>query len=133
MRSGDYHATVRELGPGAVPLVSCGDVNHGLVGYFDIPVDKQYEGAVTVSYNGQPLAAKFRPYAFGAKDDVGVLTPKAPVNERALVYIAAVLNAKRWRYSYGRKCFRAKLEMVEVEVPVKRSAEGGVPVRFGSY
>jgi hypothetical protein len=124
IRSGDFHATYRELGPGSIPLISCGDVNHGLVGYFDIPTEKQYSEVVTVAYNGQPLAAKFRPYVFGAKDDVGILVPRTHMNERALVYVATMLNAKRWRYSYGRKCFKTKLESVEVEVPVCTSSAG---------
>ena len=116
VRSGDFHATHKELGPGAIPLVSCGDINHGFVGYFDIPEGQQYREAVTVAYNGQPLAAK---------DDVGILAPRVPMNERALVYVATMLNAKRWRYSYGRKCFKNKLESVEVEVPVCTAASGG--------
>ena len=104
--------------------MSCGDVNHGFVGYYDIPVDKQYREAVTVACNGQSLAAKFRPYVFGAKDDIGILIPRSPKNERALVYVAAMLNDKRWRYSYGRKCFKNKLEAVEIEVPVYSSNSG---------
>ena len=124
VQSGDYHATQRELGPGPIPLVSCGDINHGFVGYFDIPEERQYKESVTVAYNGQPLAAKFRPYVFGAKDDVGILVPRVPMNERALIYVATMLNAKRWRYSYGRKCFKNKLESVEVEVPVCTTTSG---------
>ena len=80
VRSGDFHATDKELDPGAVPLVSCGDVNHGLVGFFDIPKVKQYRDAITVAYNGQPMTAKYRPYAFGAKDDIGILEPLVPMS-----------------------------------------------------
>ena len=124
VRSGDFHAASKELGPGPVPLVSCGDINHGFVGYFDIPKEMQYHDAVTVAYNGQPLTAKFRPYVFGAKDDIGILKPRASTSARALVYVAAMLNARRWRYSYGRKCFKNKLEAVEVELPVRTSKPG---------
>ena len=124
VRSGDFHATSKELSAGSVPLVSCGDINHGLVGYFDIPEGKQYHDVVTVAYNGQPLTAKFRPYVFGAKDDIGVLEPRASTSARALIYVATMLNARRWRYSYGRKCFKTKLESVEVELPVRTSKLG---------
>ena len=117
VKSGDFHAADKELAPGDVPLVSCGEVNHGLVGFYDIPLENQYRDAVTVAYNGQPLAAKYRPYAFGAKDDIGILEPREPLSPQALVYIAAMLNAQRWRYSYGRKCFKTKLLSVEIEVP----------------
>lgn len=118
VRSGDVHAADKELAPGSVPLVSCGDVNHGIVGYFQIPEEQQYEDALTVAYNGSPLTVKYRPYRFGAKDDIGVLDPIEPMSPRILLYVAALLNARRWRYSYGRKCFKHKLEAVEIEMPV---------------
>ena len=117
VRSGDIHAADKELAPGDIPLVSCGDVNHGLVGYFQIPDEQQYENALTVAYNGIPLTVKYRPYRFGAKDDIGVLEPIEPMSPRILLYVAALLNARRWRYSYGRKCFKRKLEAVEIEIP----------------
>ena len=117
VKSGDFHA-IKELDKGNVPLVSCGDINHGLVGYFDVPEQARYENVITVAYNGQPLTAKFRPYVFGAKDDIGILEPRHAIGTRAMVYVATVLNAKRWRYSYGRKCFKNKLERIELDVPV---------------
>ena len=118
IQSGDYHA-LRELAPGVVPLVSCGDINHGFVGHFDIPPEKRYADAVTVAYNGQPLTAKYRPYEFGAKDDIGILRPRHKTNRLSLIYVAAVLNALRWRYSYGRKCFKGKLRDLVVDLPVR--------------
>ena len=117
VRSGDTHAVDKELAPGDIPLVSCGDVNHGLVGYFQIPDEQQYENALTVAYNGAPLTAKYRPYRFGAKDDIGVLEPKEPMSPRILLYVATLLNARRWRYSYGRKCFKRKLEAIKIQMP----------------
>ena len=118
VRSGDIHAADKELAPGDIPLVSCGDLNHGLVGYFQIPDEQQYQDALTVAYNGRPLTVKYRPYRFGAKDDIGVLEPVRPMSPHILLYVAAILNARRWRYSYGRKCFKRKLESIEIDLPV---------------
>ena len=82
-----------ELDSGDVPLVSCGDIGNGVIGYFDIPADRQYSHAITVAYNGSwPLTAKFHPYKFGTKDDVAVLIPKTEMSESALLYVAAILN-----------------------------------------
>lgn len=117
IHSGDFHAT-NELDPGDVPLISCGDTNNGLVDYFDIPPAKTYQRAITIAYNGQPLTAKFHPYKFGAKDDVAVLVPLQPMEDASLLYIAALLNSNRWRYSYGRKCFKQKLTEFTLTVPV---------------
>ncbi len=117
VKSGDFHA-VKELDPGNVPLISCGDTDNGYIGNYDIPSDKQYRNTLTVAYNGQPLTTKYHPYTFGAKDDVGVLLPREEMTETTLLYIAGQLNKSKWRYSYGRKCFREKLKRFEVHVPV---------------
>ena len=119
VKSGDYHA-IDELDEGDTPLVSCGAIDHGFIGRFGIPPKKRYRDTITVAYNGWPLIAKFRPYEFGAKDDIGVLIPHQPLGELALVYIAALLNSMCWRFSYGRKCFRTKLRQMEIDVPAVR-------------
>ena len=123
VESGDFHAT-KELDVGEIPLVSCGDTNNGLVGYFDIPKEKTYSHCLTVAYNGLPLLAKFHPYRFGAKDDVGVVVPREPLREVTLFYVAALLNRMTWRYSYGRKCFKQKLLRVNLSVPVMSVGDG---------
>lgn len=115
--SGDFHA-MKDLDPGSVPLVSCGDTDNGVVGYYDIPKEAQYHRAITVAYNGSwPIMAKVHPYHFGAKDDVAVLKPRHPMSGRALLYVAALFNRLTWRYSYGRKCFQAKLTNVDLLIP----------------
>ena len=107
VKSGDYHS-MNELDAGNTPLISCGDTSNGLIGYFEIPDEFIYERALTVAYNGSwPLMTKFHPYRFAAKDDVAVLLPLQPMNDATLLYVAAMLNRMIWRYSYGRKCFRA--------------------------
>ena len=70
IKSGDYHA-LWELAPGSIPLVSCGDINHGFIGRFDIPPEKRYANAITVAYNGHyTLTAKYRPYEWGLYTDL---------------------------------------------------------------
>lgn len=126
VQSGDFHS-VSDMDPGVTPLISCGDLNNGVVGYFDIPVDKTYSRALTVAYNGSwPLTTKFHSYEFGSKDDVAVLVPLHPLKDSVLLYIAALLNREIWRYSYGRKCFKEKLASVEIRLPVNPSDSGGI-------
>lgn len=122
VKSGDYHAT-KELDAGSIPLISCGDTDNGLVGYFDIPESKRYFKALTVAYNGRPLMAKFHPYSFGAKDDVAVLLPKGELKQETLIYIAALFNTQIWRYSYGRKCFREKMKKIVISLPTLPSGK----------
>lgn len=117
LTAGEYHAT-SELDKGATPLVSCGWENNGVIGYYDIPRQYRYSRALTVAFNGAPLTTHFHPYEFGAKDDVAVLQPKGELEDSLLIYAAALLNRKVWRYSYGRKCYRDKLQNVSIELPV---------------
>ena len=118
VKSGDIHAMNKELDPGETPLISCGDVDNGFVGNFTIPVDKRHERCLTVAYNGRPLMTKFHPYEFGTKDDVAVLKPRLELQDATLLFVAASLNRLQWRYSYGRKCFRQKLQGVEILLPM---------------
>lgn len=118
VESGEFHAA-HELDSGPVPLISCGMVEDGLIGYFDIASGQRHRNCITVAYNGSwPLLAKYHPYEFGAKDDVAVLTPRAPMSDRALLYVAACLNLMTWRYSYYRKTFRARVRNTRISVPV---------------
>ena len=119
--SGDFHA-IKELEPGNIPLVSCGDTDNGVMGYYDVPDDKKYRNTITVAYNGSwPIMSKFHPYAFGAKDDVAVLVPHYPMSPLCLLYVAALFNRMTCRYSYGRKWFREKLQEVELPIPITES------------
>lgn len=114
---GSFHATW-ELDPGDVPLVSCGWENNGVIGYYDIQPPNVHERALTVAFNGAPLTTHFHPYRFGAKDDIAVLAPLQPIPDSILLYVAALLNAKVWRYGYGRKCYREKLARIDIALPV---------------
>lgn len=119
VKSGNFHS-MNELDAGTVPLISCGDLSNGLIGYFDIPDELTYQRVLTVAYNGSwPLMTKFHPYKFGAKDDVAVLIPRKPMKDTTLLYVAAVMNNMIWRYCYGRKCFREKLRQVSILIPMK--------------
>lgn len=128
VKAGDYHAK-NELDEklDGVPLISCGDTDNGFIGYYDVPEDKTYQNAITVAFNGQPMTAKFHPYRFAAKDDVGVLIPKQQVSEKWLIVMAAVFNEMRWRFSYGRKCFKTKMLHQLIPAPVVLTDKGWEP------
>jgi hypothetical protein len=44
----------------------------------------------------------------------------------ALIFVMAALNAERWRFSYYRKCFQAKLGRLLIKLPV--DDEGGMDI-----
>ena len=116
--SGTYHA-INELDPGNFPLISCGNLNNGVVGLFDIPEENLFRNSLTVAYNGQPLTTKYHPYIFGTKDDVAILVPKYELFEITLLFIASQLNQLQWKFNYGRKCYREKMKTVQINIPIK--------------
>ncbi len=117
LTAGDYHSLGDEK-PGPLPVVSCADADNGIIGGYTIPTGDIYKNALTIAYNGSPLTTKLHPYKFAAKDDVAVAKPIGHYPVEALVFIVASLNAERWRYSYYRKCFQAKLGRLLVKLPV---------------
>ncbi len=122
IQSGDFHAT-SELDVGVVPLISCGEGDNGLVGYFDVPEECQYSHTLTIAYNGRPLTTHYHPYTFGAKDDVAVCIQDETLPLSTLLFIQYVLNAEKWRFSYGRKCFKEKLSQTLIKLPVTKKGE----------
>lgn len=117
LHSGDYHKA-SAIPRGKYPLISCGEEDNGIIGYVDVPNDKLYRETLTIAYNGQPLTTKFHPYEFAAKDDVAVCIPKRTMRISTLMYIQYMLNQERWRYSYGRKCFKEKLSKINISLPL---------------
>lgn len=118
---GDFHST-SELKPGTIPLVSCGDLDNGIIGRVAAPKDRLYEHKLTIALNGRPLTTKYHPYQFVTKDDVAVCLPRTPLQLTSELFIQAMLNRERWRYSYYRKCYIEKLHRFRLNLPVKNGA-----------
>jgi hypothetical protein len=123
IKSGDYHAKYK-LESGNIPLISCGDLDNGLIGFYDIPKEKQYSNTITVAYNGIPLTTRFHPYIFGAKDDVAICINSNQLRLTTIIFIGMLLNRLSWRFSYGRKCFQNKLKYLKISLPI--DAEGNL-------
>ena len=54
---------------------------------------------------------------FAAYDNVGILKPKIKLSKETLVYISILLNRARWRFCYGRKCYKEKLNSFKILLP----------------
>lgn len=117
---GDTHSAA-ELESGNIPLVSCGNTNNGIIGYVTTTEDHIHRHRLTVALNGSPLTTKYHPYDFTAKDDVAVCIPHTPLRLTTELFIQAMLNQERWRYSYYRKCYIDKLGRETIALPIKKS------------
>ena len=92
-----------------VPIISCGDLDNGVCGYFQVDKRHVYRDKMTIAFNGSTLSAKYHPYDFAAKDDVAVCTPKTKLRLTTEMFIQVMLRREQWRFSYYRKCYREKL------------------------
>ena len=119
LKPGDHHS-LTALSGGHIPVVSCGDLNNGICGHFSISKQHVYRNKLTIALNGSPLAAKYHPYDFAAKDDVVVCFPKQPLRLTTELFIQVMLGRERWRFSFYRKCYRKKLERMTVLLPIRR-------------
>ena len=80
-----------------------------------------YRDKLTIAFNGMnTLTAKYHPYRFAAKDDVAICLPKQALWVTTHLFVQAILNRERWRYSFYRKCYVDKLRRFEVLLPSKR-------------
>jgi len=120
--SGEYHS-INTLKSGKVPLISCSDNDNGISGFYDIPENKTHKECITIAYDGRPLTAKFHNYKFSAYDNVGVLKPRFSMKRTTILFISLILNIERWRYGYGRKCYKQKLEKLNIKLPVNKDNE----------
>jgi hypothetical protein len=85
LKAGDYHY-LGGLPRGTVPVISCGNEENGLCGYFEIK-EHVYSHKMTIAFNGATVAAKYHPYEFAAKDDVAVCIPKSPLQLTTLLFL----------------------------------------------
>ena len=112
---GDYH-NYSVLPAGNIPIISCGTLDNGVCG-----ISRLIKGCMkflcTIAFNGSTLSAKYHPYKFAAKDDVAICTPKVPMSPATQSLIIVMLKREQWRFSYYRKCYKAKLERVTVPLP----------------
>lgn len=118
-----YFHSVGDLPSGSTPVVSCGDYDNGVVGYYDVSNAPTFVDRITIAFNGEnALTAKYHPYRFSAKDDVAVCNPKNPLLPTSELFIQTMVNRERWRYSYYRKCYADKLRRFQVSLPAKNGA-----------
>jgi hypothetical protein len=123
LQSGDYHG-LKSLKSGDTPLVSCGKKRNGVVRFVDVPPETIHKEKLTIAFNGQePLTTHYHPYSFASKDDVAICLPRCPFQIATLLFVKYAIENERWRYSYGRKCFKEKLNNLMIKLPVNEDGQ----------
>lgn len=116
--SGSVHS-ISDVYEGDVPLVSCKTEDNGIVGYYDIELENQYNHCFTIAGDGSfPLTTYYHYNNIGAYDNVTIAPLKEELSLSTIFFLASRLNRMRWRYSYGRKCYTNKVRELKVLLPV---------------
>ncbi|MFN4352697.1 MAG: restriction endonuclease subunit S [Hylemonella sp.] len=116
---------------GEVPFVTNTEINNGVVRYVEpFDDDKVFEGpAICISGLGYATVhyGQFLPKGNGG-DSCTILKPKAALKKSELLYYAALFNTLHgWRFSFGRKASRRRLESLQM-TPLHSSA----PIQLAS-
>lgn len=114
---GHFHAIDR-LEEGIYPTVSRVSDNNGVVGFYDKPAKSKVfpKGIITIStVTGDAFVQQT---SFIATDNVVICIPKRPLRISTLLYIVTLLNKVKWRYSYGRQCYKGNFLKTVLSLPI---------------
>jgi type I restriction enzyme M protein len=123
LKRGDFHS-IANLDPGKYPTISRANTENGLVGFYDKPDDAIVWDSGTISVSTVTGDAFLQRIPFIATDNVVMLMPKlkyAELRLTTLLFISIMINEVKWRYSYGRQCYKAKFATTNIMLPVKNS------------
>lgn len=117
LHRGHFHA-IDQLEDGDYPTVSRVSVNNGVTGFYLKPAKAKILPKITLTVSTVTGDAFIQYSPFIATDNVVICKPKNPIRVTTLIYIQALLNKVKWRYSYGRQCYKGNFERTVVKLPV---------------
>jgi type I restriction-modification system DNA methylase subunit len=126
---GHFHS-IADLDPGENPTISRVSTDNGLVGFYDKPDKAKIWPAGTISVSTVTGDAFIQPVPFIATDNVVLCTPRADYASVGLewrLFAQLMINQMKWRYSYGRQCYKRKFAKTEIVMPVKDNGELDLP------
>jgi len=118
LKHGDFHS-LDALDAGEIPTVSRNTTDQGIVGHFEMPESaKVYSpGLVTVSTTSGDAFVQVHPFA--ATDNVVICTPRKSYSLETVFFLHLMINLAKWRYSYGRQCYKYKFAKTNIFVPLR--------------
>ncbi|WP_447956244.1 restriction endonuclease subunit S [Vreelandella sp. EE7] len=117
--------TKANMKPGKNPFIGSTDRKNGVTNFVGQSTD-HVGNVITVNYNGSVGEAFYQPNAFLASDDVNVLYPRDDMfpkfNQYIALFIISLIKLNKFRFSYGRKWHKERMEETPILLPV---AENG--------
>jgi len=75
------------------------------------------ENTITVNYDGSVGESFYQPMPYWALDSVNVLVPKFTLNSYIGLFITTIIKQEKYRYNYGRKWGKERMESSEIKLP----------------
>jgi len=112
--------TKEDMIDGQVNFIGAISENNGIRQQIDV-VPMFEPNCITVSYNGSVGEAFYQSTHFWASDDVNVLYAKDwTLNKYIALFVATVIKANRYKFSYGRKWTLDKMKESPIKLPVDK-------------
>ena len=125
---GHFHS-IANLDPGTNPTISRVSTDNGLVGFYDKPEKAKIWPSGTITVSTVTGDAFVQPVPFIATDNVVLCCPKPNYEDAGLewrLFAQLMINQMKWRYSYGRQCYKRKFAKTEIVMPVTEMRGGAV-------
>ncbi len=110
---------IRDFENGNTPLISSKSATNG-VGKFVAKTNEKVFGQnlITVSNDGSVGEAFYQEKTFYAAPSVNVLNPKFHLNPYTALFLITVISFEKYRFNYGRKWGKEKMEKSKIKLPV---------------
>lgn len=130
LHRGHFHS-IADLDPGPYITISRKSEDNGFDGMYDMPDGASQFPAGTITVSTVTGDAFVQPVPFIATDNVVMCTPKPVFNQfcpSSLMFVSQMLNDTKWRYSYGRQCYKTKYANTPIYLPITDS--GALDYKF---
>ena len=115
---------INDSAEGEIPLVSATYFNNGISGYVENPEKTFPSNTITVPSNGASTGEAFyQPIPYCATGDVNILKPKHTLDKWSAVFLATILRQEKYRFNYGRKWGKARMEDSAIKLPVDKNVQ----------
>jgi len=125
LKRGNFHS-IERLDAGQYPTISRIGADNGFVGFFNKPEKAKEWPSKTITVSSVTGDSFVQPVPFIATDNVVLCVPKSGQPHYplpTLFFIQRMLNAGKWRYSYGRQPYGGKFAVTEIMLPITDSGE----------
>ncbi|MDR0676228.1 MAG: N-6 DNA methylase [Elusimicrobiota bacterium] len=115
--------TIGKTLEGGIPLVSSTEYNNGVTKFIQNNNKLFTKHKITVASNGSVGETFFQSTDFYATSDTNILIPKYNINQYIIFFIITIIRNEKFKFDYGRKWGKARMEKTIIKLPVNSKDE----------